>query len=330
MHWDFYPRLFNMAKNKKRSNNNGGKQPRKGATLVQSVVRRGADRMAKAYYDLLLDPCNAPLAYPVYGGSDGSYLAKFESYFTVGAGSTGSASNGFLWWSPGTTNSVARSYLVTGASTTSGGLIQWSLASDLAGSEPGSAFLRTAPQVSSYRAVAACAEVSTLETELSRSGHMTCGVVPNAAVYGINTSADSLSTLNQQGGRVPDNKLEVVWRPNEAASFFIDPTDSVASQQIERHNGILITWAGLPATSLGFRVKLTLVAEWKPRQATGITAPVTPIQSGATMVDLMRFMSVNSDKFIRWGSSAVGAFRATQRLINSARGSQGYLTYREL
>lgn len=327
MHWDFYPRSYNMAKNKKRSNKNGGKQPRKGAALVQSVVRRGADRMAKAYYNLLLDPCNAPLAYPVYGGSDGSYLAKFESYFTVGAGVTSSASNGFLWWSPGTTNTAARSFLVTGTATTSGGAITWATASDLAGSEPGSAFLRTSPQASAYRAVAACAEISTLETELARSGHMTCGVVSNSSVYGINTSADALSALNQQGGRVPDGKLEVVWRPNEAAGFFVDPTDAVAAQQVERHNGILITWAGLPATSIGFRVKLTLVAEWKPRQATGITAPATPLQSGATMVDLMQFMAANSDKFIRWGTSAVGAFRATQRLINNARGSQGYLTY---
>lgn len=298
-------------KSKSKSKSGKPKAPR----ALRRAVVLGRDKAAEAYLNLLIDPCNAPLAYPLYGGSDGSYLAKFESYFNVGS----AAANGFLWWSPGTTCVTPKAFLVTGTNATPGGAITWASTGDLAGNEPGSAFLRTAATASSYRAVAACMEIVTLDSELNRQGQLAVGTVSNAAVYAQDTSVDKLSPLVQVSSRVPDSKVEVVWHPTDAAHMYIDGTAGVANQQIERHNGLLFTWVGLPATTAGFRIKLTMVAEWKPQQGKGIVAPAPPHQSRLGMPDVLEFVAQNAGRFIRIGHQAYGAFRAVNAMRNSGQ-----------
>jgi len=212
-----------------------------------------------------------------------------------------------------TNSTTVKSCLVTGTNAASGTSITWALTLDLAGSEPGAVFLRTGTQVSAYRAVAACAEVMTLDTELNRQGIVACGTVSNGALYGLDSSVDQLSTLCNVATRTPSEKLEVVWQPGEAAAMFVDPTEAVAAQQVDRHNGILLAWSGFGAATAGMRVKLTLVVEWKPRRGTGLTSPGYAVQSRSSFAELVRYMADNSEKFIRIGGRIVNLLSYTGR-----------------
>lgn len=318
--WSNLEHYQHMAKKKK----SGKKKVKKGGQLTPAqvtVFRGGMDRMAQAYFRLLLDPCNAPLAYPVFGGSDGTYLAKFESFLSIGIGGV----NGFIWWSPGTTSQTAKSFMVAGGSAVSTTVITWATAGDLAGSEPGAAFLRTAPQAASYRCIAACMEVMTLDAELNRQGQLAIGTVSNSSLYGLDSSVDQLMPLCQSGGRMPDSKVEAVWRPSEGDTMFLDATDTVATQQVERRNGLLLTWAGASATTSGLRVKFTSVVEWKPRRGTGITAPSAPDQSGLSFASVSQFAAKHADSFVRW-APVVG--RVAYNYMSNAQGPAGRPRYR--
>lgn len=302
---------------KKSTKKRGTKKQSKLSNAQLAVFRGGMDRMAQAYFRLLLDPCNAPLAYPVFGGSDGTYLAKFESFLSIGVG----GANGFIWWSPGTTSTTPKSFMVAGGGTSSSVVIDWGTAVvDLAGSEPGSAFLRTAPQAASYRCIAACMEVMTLDAELSRQGQLAIGTVSNAALYGLNSSVDQLMPLCPSGGRMPDSKVEAIWRPSEGDTMFLDATDGVAAQQVERRNGILLTWAGASPSTAGLRVKFTSIVEWKPRRGTGITAPAAPDQSTLSFASVSQFAAKHADAFVRW-APIVG--RVAYNYVTGAQGPVG-------
>jgi hypothetical protein len=74
----FFGEMVKRTKNKKRV-------ARK-APVPKGIVayRQMLDKMALDYARLLLDPCNAPLSFPVYGGADGSYLVRCESFVSIG------------------------------------------------------------------------------------------------------------------------------------------------------------------------------------------------------------------------------------------------------
>lgn len=304
-----------MASKKNKNQSKGQKAAAKATPPMRRLVRSALDRTQQAYYKLLVDPCNAPLAYPVFGGSDGTYLAKFEAFLTIGD----SLQNGYLWWSPGTDSTTARSCLVGGGAAAPSTSLVWSTGTtDYSAQEPGYVFLRTSGNVANYRAIAACAEVMTLDSELNRQGMLSVGTVSNGAVYGLDSSVDQLMPLTNSTGRMPSGKVEAVWRPSEADVMFTDPSDTVAAQQVDRRNGLLICWAGASATTKGLRVKLTLVAEWKPKRGSGLTVPSpTTAQSTAGYSSVATFMARNADAFIRWAPMVGGI---AYSLTNSARG----------
>lgn len=283
-----------MAKMAKVKQNGANKA--KSKTTTQQKIRilrakdRGLDAMAEAYKRLLLDPCGAPLAYPVWGSADGSFLIKCESIGTVGFSAT--ETNGALLFSPGTLSSTAKSSLV--GFTTTGAGVDVNLVTNVGGTvtdwtpgtfNPGVAFLGANASV--VRPVAACVELVYAGSESSRAGMVAGGVIPGGAWY-ENTaiSADKLHALVPHAERTPVNKIEFLWYPSEADNYWQDPSSPVAAQQVDRRNSVAVSWANIPANS-GFRVKLTAVYEYKPKIGINVAIPQVAPSSHNTMAEVL-------------------------------------------
>lgn len=289
------------------------KQKTSAAGPLVTAVQRGRANALAAYEKLLIDPCNAPLVTPVLGGSSGSYLAKFESYTTVGAVVSGTANtSGFLWWSPGTQSTTAKTCAVDVTSV--GGSYTWAAAADGQTYTPGRAFL--ASTAASYRPVAACMTIMSADPEIRRGGIVAVGCVPNSAVYPNDGNINSLQVLAQNAMRVPDEAIEAVWFPGEGDTLFQDSNSNMTNQQIERKNGLLFAWSNLTdggagnPSSVGFRVKLTLIVEWKPALAQGLVQPPVPPQSPYSMGAVMDWVSRNQDVLVRVGGMAAMKYLA--------------------
>lgn len=312
-----------MTKKAKAAKKNG-RRP-KGNRLLRRVVASGLDAMAQSYARLLLDPCNAPLAYPVWG-SQGTYLQKFESFLTIDAGAT-TNSSGFVWWSPGSISATAKSNLVNAGAVNAGTTMTWAGATDLGGFSPGYSFMNGVNRVAgSYRAVAACMEVVPLTTELNRQGFVAAAPVQNSTVYGLDSTANQLFTALSSGSRTPDGKLEVLWRPGHDDAMFQDGSDAISAQQVDRRTGILFAYSGQyagVASTPQFQIKLTAVYEWTPIRGSGITPPAAAITSRNTLADVLsatagqaftRFVGGAGDAAYNIGAAALyGAATAATR-----------------
>jgi hypothetical protein len=254
---------------------------------------------AKAYRALLVDPCNAPLTTPVWG-SDGSYLQKFETFLTVGTGASQTA--GYIWWSPGSISATAKTALVTGVSADASTSITWASTSDKGGDSPGYTFLNnaTARLAGDYRCVAACAQVVTLVTEYNRQGYLSVGSVANSAVYGQDVSVGGLQSLLPGGGRMPSGQVEAIWVPSNVDEIWQDANDAIGAQQVDRRKGIVIAYTGVPASTASLlQIKLTMIAQWRPRANLGISQPPpAPRASGNSLSDVVS--SVPPDQWVRW------------------------------
>lgn len=312
-----------MAKKAKAAKKNG-RRP-KGNRLLRRVVASGLDAMAQNYARLLLDPCNAPLAYPVWG-SQGSYLQKFESFITIDAGAAQNAA-GFVWWSPGSISSTAKSNLVSAGALNATSTITWASTTDLGGLSPGYSFMNGTNRVAgSYRCVAACMEVVPLTTELNRQGFVAAAPVQNSTIYGLDSSPNQLFTALSAGSRTPDGKVEVIWRPGHDDAMFQDGSDSIAAQQVDRRSGLLFAYSGQYAGVVNapqFQIKMTAVYEWTPIRGSGITPPAASVTSKNTLADVLsatagqaftRFVGGASDAAYNIGAAALyGAATAATR-----------------
>jgi len=297
---------------KKRGAKKGGNKAKKAQIRrIKAVVRSGLDNLGQAYANLLLDPCGAPLAYPVWGSQEGSLLVKAESIITVA--NDAANLNGVFAWSPGTlttanyasmieaktlnTNTVFTSNVATGTGYT---------VTDQKVNFPGFTFLTN--QVSVYRPIAACVEVMYNGTEASRSGSIGGGVVAGGTWYAANMTVDQIAALVPHGERTPVNKTEFLWYPSGADDLFTDPSESIASQQVDRRNSIVINWANLAATT-GLRLKLTAIYEYKPKVATGIAMPVPEAGSRNNMREILTYAleTASSNPWVRSAAANAGA-----------------------
>lgn len=258
--------------------------------LVLKAKDRGLDAMAEAYRRLLLDPCGAPLAHPVWGSADGSFLIKCESLGTIGNSAT--ETSGAVLFSPGTISATARTGLVGFTATSAGGNV--SLASGVGGTvtdwtlnpfNPGYTFLVNNASV--YRPVAACIEVVYAGSESTRAGMVAGGVVPGGSWFeDVAISVDKIQSLVPHAERTPVNKIEFLWYPSEADSFWQDQNNSLAAQQVDRRNSLAVSWANIAANS-GFRFKITAVYEYKPKTGLNVAMPQVVPASRNSMADVL-------------------------------------------
>lgn len=306
--------MAKMAGKKKGRKVKSRPQPKNNNSLT-GIVKRGLDNAAKAYAALLVDPCNAPLAYPVYGGSDGSYLIRCESYYTPGAG--GGETAFVVGWTPGAIGGDGvdpdRSMLYGAAANGSAAI---TLVADGVQS-PGAAWLRA--NASSYRAVAACATVMYAGAELNRSGFVGYGCI-NGAVLGNKyfdtetTTASEVVTTLPNGDKTPASHIEINWYPSDNDSLFHDPEEKASQEMLSRKNTIAISAQGLPA-AVGMVIKFTAVYEYKPKLGTGIVQASRSTRSSNTLNDVLQFLySAYQNPFVRQGASALLGYGRPNRV----------------
>lgn len=248
-----------MVKGGKKGKRNGN--TRKGPK-PKPKPQRSIDGAAADHAKLLLDPCGAPLAHPVYSGGEGGYLVRTESINQIffGAGVTG----GVFHWTPGAINSANTEQLwnnsVGGAAT---------VISTQNGA-PGKAFLQNS---SLARCVAACIRISYAGAESARAGRIYYGrtsgsLVNNGDVIAPEVLAGSL----QHFTRTPVGDVEVLWMPNDSDQQLVDPNEALSAEARARRAAITIVANGLPA-DVGLIIRQTAIYEWQPIQNAGVAVP---------------------------------------------------------
>lgn len=249
----------NKAGRTKMQPKNKGPTVRAGPPRIRAA---GLDSAALAHAKLIADPCNAPLAHPVYPGGDAGYLVRVDSFLTYGG--TGSAINGVLHYTPGYMNASGTELLVMQST-----LPNNPVALSASSSAPGKTFLSTNSQ--GIRCVAACVKVSYPGVESNRSGRLHFGHT-NAGVLDLadTPDIDGTAPLLPHYSRTPTDNIEIMWKPGEADAEFNDPNATADAAIRDRKSSITIVWAGIPQ-GVGLVFHFTAVYEWTPRAGFGLS-----------------------------------------------------------
>lgn len=257
------------------------------------------DSQAAAYARLLADPCNAPLAYPVYPGGDSGYLVRAESFASYGgvAGDT----SGVIHWVPGYVNSSNTQLLQINMATpnTTGALV-----TNL--NSPGAAFLY--PNARGARCVAACMKISYPGAESARSGRIHYGLT-SAGMLDLAqaVSPDGVATALQHFTRTPADTIELVWKPSIGDTEFNDPTESAGALIRDRKSALTVAYAGLPS-GVGLTVHYTAIYEWTPAVSIGVGHnPLSKNTSANTLDDVLDYLIRSGFQFVRGVGHAAGA-----------------------
>lgn len=288
---------------KKQTKKANGRQPsKKGKKSAKGPAQgrgTGLDADAVRFANLLRNPCGAPLAHPVYTGSEGGVLARYETDYVGYAGATGTA--GFLVWTPGAfgVNGSTASHLLQMTSAASGTA---AIVSEAPLSQaPGGLALPTV--ASSCRCVSACIQVYWPGTEQARQGYLMYGNINGRTVNaGETVSADALGVVCQYSTRMPGGMLEFKWRPADGDQMYIDVNSVTPSQEFARRNSLALVWKGMPVLT-GIRIRQVCVYEYQPDVGQGVSAPITSrAMSNFSLDQVLNTL----DKFPDWANSVSG------------------------
>lgn len=258
-----------MAKKVKSKKGANGKKKAKpivvrAAQVVPPRVALGPHGMA--YAQLLMDPCNAPMAHPVYGGVEAGYLFRASSFTTIGTGTGETA--GLVHWTPGAIGTGANEFIIgfaAGHSTT--------LTTIGNNGAPGRDFLLANASV--YRCVAACLQISYPGTEANRAGRVHYGHGSgNNLDAGASTTVAAFSQLLPSWERTPVSTIDVVWKPHPGDQHWLDPSGDHSFAKDQR-GSVDASFQQVVATG-GMTFRLTAVYEWMPKHGLGITMPPPP------------------------------------------------------
>lgn len=276
------------------------KQPRR-TPAVRMPTAASLDAHATAFAKLLVNPCAAPLAHPVYAGSDAGILVRTESAFSAfnGAGQDGGA----IHWVPGAVSSD------------SGNLLGGYNGSTFAPATfvPGLTYLKA--QASAVRCVAACMQITFLGSELNRSGVVAIGRSSGDLVeVGNSTDAAALEPSLEHYTRTPDKTIELTWVPAMDDQSFLNPNYNFTSDMANGRSALTFCAYGLPAGT-GLRVRLVAVYEYKPLQATGITYTSSARAKSKNSLDhVLNEIQEATNKVREVGATAYKVFQVGKRI----------------
>jgi len=282
------------------------------------VPRSILDKAAAEWAMLMRDPCNAKLTYPCYpSSSGGTVLIRFE---TDAVYNTATDTAMVQMLVPGAMRHFGNATVLT--TDTLGTVLADITSTSIT---PGNSFVVN--NASSFRPVAACAQVMFPGTELNRSGVIGLGIIDaptlslnmaTAAGGGnINTSASSIRTICQHVERMPQSVAEVKWFPgeNDAEIYSTGSNQLSASNASQGRNGILVTASGFPAGT-GVRVRYVVVYEISLGSGQGQIASIAPPVSNNTPQQVVRAL-FQSDR--QWFlESATKAGRTVGSIISYA------------
>lgn len=260
----------------------------------------GLDAAAAAHARLLADPCNAPLARPVYGFGAAGVVTRFETSYEV------TFSSGYpdysAYFCPGILSSVNCGGVgqITGAVATSGSATTTSFSRTLGSGFPGGVAIQPGYSFlnglggARARPVAACIRITYLGTELNRSGMIGTGQYTlNEAVGAIGTVAGVHMQDCDIRMRIPDGTIERRWTPNPAADKWCqvgDTTDPNANSYGDCGTLTFALMGMSPGTSV--RVSMITVLEWTPGIASGVSPQTStgPSASRNSVADVLHFL----------------------------------------
>lgn len=335
---------------KAKANRSNGKPTQQKRAVMSGPKRqvRRANRTSTLTVDearyaaLLHDPCTAPLTRPVYSTTGSGFLQRMESDFSIGKSGTSTA--GSFVWVPGMFNSGAGGSTVTTSSingafylgTTGTGaapaddgtLCSWY--NFYGANMPGNVFLATNAGVA--RCVAACMQVYWPGSELNRQGFVSVfrGSADDVRPFATDVSVANLRAASPYVCRIPQDKLEVKWQPDQADTRFVSTTPTVGANVSHIQSGpaaIGVTWAGLPADT-GVRIRLVAVYEWQPRTnaASGIVMDGgSAVPTHGDLGNVIGYLQRNSAWFITKGMEVAAFLQQSAQY----RTNRGRLTYRD-
>lgn len=281
---------------------------------VNRLMRKGLDSQALAWARLLSDPCGSPLAHPCYVGSDGGILTRFEGFYDVGTGATDTC--GIFSYTPNAVGNITATGLGPAISffNAANPGVATSLVNPTSGSQPGYTFL--SGNATAVRCVSACIQVFYAGTELNRSGIISYGNVSGGTFQvGSSVNVNNSSNVLEHYCRVPNEIIEIKWRPTSADQLWRDPSQAIGSfNDLARLGGMGFTFTGLQAAA-GLRVRLVAIYEYIPDAQVGITNTAQSRNtSGNSFDDVINFLDSSGDWMTRASVAAGSLYRGARRI----------------
>lgn len=218
----------------------------------------------------LVDPCEAPLRAPVYGGSEGSAIVRLKGVTAYNSGPTGNQPYGVVLYHPHF-GAYSMTGLVTGGS--------FGFDSDLSPQY----IANTQPVIGNAaipgRAIAGCLKVRYLGAELNRSGKIGMGVIPGQVAWemikgsngggGLPYTNDQVFGIIEHTARMPLDGSEICWMPGAIDEEFIEAYYwsglNLPQNQLEdyyaRTNFVILAWQGVGTATCPVEVEITSVVE---------------------------------------------------------------------
>lgn len=244
--------------NKKRS-----KQTSKPKAQARRVGAASLDRGAAEYARLIADPCNAPLVHPTYSGTEGGYLVRTESFYTIATGAADTAT--YLQWTPGLVgngDAILDSW-ATGGDVSAGPASNGAKA-------PGYTFLIA--NANAVRCVAACMKISYVGSESARSGRLHVGHVSGATITSAARSPNVVASALTHYTRTPAQEVELIWKPGDGDQLFRGPGGGYTISDAAMRQSLCLAAVGLPVAT-GLTIRMTAVYEWQPIVTDQLSTP---------------------------------------------------------
>lgn len=282
-----------------------GKKVNRRKAMVQGAGAAALTEAESHYARLLADPCSAPLVHGLWPGSNGSVLQRFETDFIPspnGAGDAATTAYAFVYV-PSTNTAFQLTTVAGGVAVLDG---------------TAGVFKRVASQEASptvfanfgfTRSVACCAQVYWPGSESTRSGVVSMGIIPAAAIFKTLWTTDGGSGANAVTAaqlrsncvlteRMPQNKMEIKWFPGsgDAFPFNYQHKEANASASIpdnlQGRNAILIVASGFPP-GVYPRIRVVNAIEWtgSTNLTNGSVIAAMPEQRRGSVEKVLHFLA---------------------------------------
>lgn len=297
-------RPFEMAAAKRVKAKKGKKTNRRKAAPM-GQLSLGLTEAEAHYARLLADPCSAPLVHGLWPGSNGSVLQRFETDFIPAPNGAGDATT------------TAYAFVYVPATNTAFQLTTVAGTGAVADGTPGVFKRAAAAEAASSvfnnfghtRAVACCAQVYWPGSESTRSGVVSMGIIPAAALFRTlwttdgGAGADAVTAAQLRSNcvlteRMPQNKMEIKWFPGSGDAFSFNYQQKVANagtsipDNMQGRNAILIVASGFPAGVFP-RIRIVNAMEWtgSTNLATGSVIAAIPEQRRGSVEKVLHFLA---------------------------------------
>jgi hypothetical protein len=130
--------------------------------------------------------------------------------------------------------------------------------------------------------------ISWAGSELARQGFVAVGNTQGTTILNATSiQPGQLFPLLTKSGRMPENTIEIKWRPGAFDQTFSSFTTGVApdANDLSRAGALSVFYSGLPAGGAGFLVKKTAVYEYIPSLSLKIASVPTSRNTSNNTLD---------------------------------------------